>query len=652
VEEYYNGFCNRTVWPLFNYFPQYSVYKDSFWEAYKRVNRTFSEALTKIAKDEDTIWIHDYHLMLLPKLVGERLPNAAIGFFLHIPFPSFEVFRLLPKRKEILEGILGADLIGFHTYDYARHFLDSVHCVLGYEHNLGRITAGNRALKVDAFPMGIDYKKYSSTASDKRIRKRRNEIQKKLGERKIILSIDRLDYTKGIPQRLEVFDLFLEKNPEYRGKVALVLIAVPSRGEVEHYKLLKRQIDELVGKINGKYGSIAWMPISYQSRAVPFDSLIALYTIADTALITPLRDGMNLIAQEYVATKTEGKGVLILSEMAGAAKVLGEATIVNPNDVRGVAEAIKEALSLPDEEKVRRMRAMQSRLQRYDVVRWATDFLDALATVKKAQFQLRTRRLTGEGKTKMINVYSKSSARLILLDYDGTLVPFADTQEEARPDRGLLRLLDALALEPRNEVVIISGRPKEVLEEWFAERAVGLVAEHGAWIKEKGKEWSPIQPLQNGWKKEIRPILELYADRTPGSFVEEKSSSLVWHYRKADPELGSVRAKELSDTLSHFAADTDLGVLEGNKVIEIKNASINKGRVALKWTPKKRWEFILAIGDDTTDEDLFAALPKSGFTVKVGIGASRAAYYLDSPTEIRRLLDELVGHDTHSSGAR
>lgn len=642
IESHYDGYCNSTIWPLFHYFPQYIIYRDSFWDAYQRVNKIFAEALVGVATEDDMIWIHDYHLMLLPSLVRKMMPKSRIGFFLHIPFPSFEGFRLLPQRKEILEGLLGADLIGFHTYDYANHFLDSILGILGYDNSLGRIAANGREIKVDAFPMGIDYHRFSSASADAKVGKEMSLIRRKLGDRKIILSIDRLDYTKGIPQRLQAFDLFLQRNPEFRDKVSLVLVVVPSRGDVERYRALKKGIDQLVGEINGRHATVEWTPILYLSRFLPFQALLSLYCIADIAMITPLRDGMNLMAKEYVAAKKDGTGFLILSEMAGAAKELGEAMIVNPNDLKAVAEALKEALALPDDEKIRRNREMQVRLQRYDIVRWARDFIDNLSESKRLRQEIQGKILGDDETARLIAEYSSSRDRLLLLDYDGTLTGFTEKFEKAKPDQELLELLRRLSNEPRNETVIISGRNKEILEEWFAGLDIGLAAEHGAWIKPAKAAWDSIDALRTDWKTKIRPLLELYVDRTPAAFVEEKTFSLVWHYRKADPELATVRARELRDYLSHLTADSDLQVLEGSKTVEIKNVGVDKGRAASTWLSRRRWDFILAIGDDVTDEDLFAALPDQAYSIKVGAGPSRAKYRVNSHQGVRLLLQQLI----------
>jgi trehalose 6-phosphate synthase/phosphatase len=642
VRNYYYGFCNKTIWPLFHYFPLYTVYEDRYWQSYKQVNEAFCDAVVKIAKPEDYIWIHDYQLMLLPELVREKLPGAQIGFFLHIPFPSFELFRLLPWRAEILNGLLGADLVGFHTYDYVRHFLSGTARIVGTEHSMGTLTAGNRVVKVDAFPMGIDYERYSGAIKNPEVKKRLTTIRKKVGDRKIIISIDRLDYTKGIIQRLEAFDLFLSQNPEYKEKVTLILVAVPSRTGVEDYMELRRQLEGLVGRINGEHGTIGWVPVWYLYRFVPFERIAALYNIADVALVTPLRDGMNLIAKEFIATKTDGKGVLILSEMAGAASELGEAVTVNAHNKQAIIDAIKEALGMPIEEQIERNKLMQKRLSRYTVTRWAKDFMETLSDVKKTQQDLSVHKLSKSIKENLTGEYEKSSKRLFLLDYDGTLVGFAGRPEKAGPDEQLWALIQALAANPNNEVVIISGRDKTTLSQWLGDLNASLIAEHGAWIKEKNNKWQVTGPLRNDWKDTIRPILELYTDRTPGSSIEEKDYSLVWHFRRSDPELAYLRTQELRGAVLNLTANLNIGVFEGSKILEVKNIGISKGQAAQIWLDRQEWDFILAAGDDYTDEDLFAVLPAGAYSIKIGYSISKARFNLDSVDELRLLLEELT----------
>jgi trehalose 6-phosphate synthase/phosphatase len=643
VEAYYNGICNRTIWPLFHYFPLFAEYSQGFWQAYERVNAAFANVVAGIARPDDIIWIHDYHLMLLPKLLRDRLPKATMGFFLHIPFPSFEVFRLLPWRSQVLEGLLGADLVGFHTYDYAGHFLDSVHRLLGYEVAMGQTTVADRVVRADAFPMGINYERFSSVAQDPKTQAQKKRLRRKLGDCQVILSVDRLDYTKGIPQRLQVFSMFLDKNPKFKSRVVFVLLVVPSRTRVEHYMQLKKQVDGLVGEINGKHGTIGWMPVWYLYRTLPFHSLAALYSLADVALVTPLRDGMNLVAKEYTATQTDGKGVLILSETAGAAQELGEAIVINANNQEEIAEALARALEMPEQERIERNRIMQKRLRRYNVVQWADEFMDKLLYTKNLQREMEARALTYEMQRKAVSDFQESRKALLLLDYDGTLVPFAARSAEAMPGAELISLLEKFAGDPENEVVLISGRDKDFLAQWFGALNVGLVAEHGAWIREKGGEWEMIEPLTGEWKKDVNPILESWVDRTPGSFIEEKEFSLVWHYRRANPRLGELRARELINNLSSITANLHLQLLEGSKVVEVKNIGINKGRAALRWISREEWDFILALGDDWTDEDTFKVLPPTAWSIKVGFGTSSAGFSLGSPGEATSLLRNMAG---------
>jgi len=641
IDNYYYGFCNKVLWPLFHYFPIYARYQNNYWESYKLVNQIFASTILKILKQDDIVWVQDYHLFLLPKLLKEKRPNTKIAFFLHIPFPSVEIFRLLPWREEILEGILGSDLIGFHTYDYVEHFLESVNQIFGFESVMGEIHQGDRISLVDAFPLGIDFDKYQSLAVSPQTKRELKKLQKRIRGRKVILSVSRLDYTKGILQRLEAYERFLEKHPEARGKVVFILVAVPSRMGVEEYQNLKRKIDETVGHINGRHSSIDWTPVWYMYRSLTPAMLSAYYRISDVALITPLRDGMNLIAKEFVVSKIDKKGVLILSEFAGASRELGEAIIVNPNDRESLADAIKEGLSLPETEQKKRIEVMQNRLKRYDIKRWVRDFMDRLEKIKAIQKSFEIKLLTQTSLKQIKTKYNSAKKRLLLLDYDGTLVPFASKPHEAVPDKELLRILKKLATNPQNKVVIVSGRDRFSLEKWFGRVSVSMVAEHGIWIKENGEKWQTIETLDKHWKEKIKELLEHYVDRTPGSFIEEKEFSLAWHYRNVPQDLAEVRVKELKEALFHLTANLDLSVLDIKKGLEVKNSSINKGRAVSHWL-KRRWNFILAMGDDTTDENIFEVLPNTAITIKIGLAISRAKFNIRSFRDARKILRMLL----------
>ena len=592
---------------------------------------------------DDLLWIHDYHLMLLPKLVREKFPEMPIGFFLHIPFPSWEIFRMLPRawREEIIEGLLGSSLIGFHTHDYVRYFLTSVLRTAGYEHQLGSLALRDRVVKVETFPMGVEFDRFAEAAASRETESQVAELRQKCAGQKVIFSVDRLDYTKGLINRLRGYELFLQNNPQWHGKVVFVVSVAPSRIGVESYQAMKQELEQTVGRIIGDFGNVHWTPLVYQFRLLTFEEIVPLYRGCDVALITPLRDGMNLVAKEFIASRPDQAGVLILSEMAGAAKEMGEALIINPFHHEDFAQALELALTMPVEEQVRRNKLLQERLRRYDVNRWADDFIQAMIAAQKTEAARRARVLTGKVQAALIQQYRAAARRALLLDYDGTLVPFATAPGLARPDEELLNLLATLGADPANEVVVVSGRSRRDLEEWFGRLPVALVAEHGVWLRHKGAEWRMLKTITTEWKERVRPILQLYVDRLPGALLEEKEFSLAWHYRRADPEQGPLRAKELLDDLAGYTRNIDVQVLEGNKVIEIRNTGVNKGTAAMEWLTGHPPEFILSIGDDWTDEDLFRALPPTAYSVRVGLATTAARYYLSNHTVVRRVLREL-----------
>ena len=643
IEEYYEGFSNKVVWPHFHYFTQYTNYNNQdYWYAYERVNRHFATIAQKHIRENDTIWIHDYQLMLLPAMIRQNNPDISIGFFLHIPFPSYEIFRTLPWRQEILEGLLGADQIGFHTYGYMRHFLSAAYRIAAHEHNFGKITLGDRIINVDVFPMGIDYDKYAhpeNYVENIDIRAIVDRLKSK--GRKLILSIDRLDYTKGIPERIQAFERFIEDNPQYQGKVTLMLIVVPSRSQVGQYQELRNEVDTLVGRVDGRFRTFGWSPIQYFYRSFSFPDLTALYKAADIAMITPLRDGMNLVAKEFVASKDESKeGVLILSEMAGASSELMDAVIVNPRDINNMKEALEQAMVMSREEQSRRLTKMQGRLKKYTVKHWAETFMkeQAQKAIKKAPAQIQ---ILNEGiKDKLVKDFKSAKNRLLILDYDGTLVKFRLEPQLAKPDTELLDLLNQLKEIENNKVTIISGRDRLTLGDWLSHLELDMAAEHGVWLFKEGN-WTVAGGLTNAWKKDIRPVLENMVERTPGSFIEEKDYSIAWHYRKIDVGLGEKRIREFRDVLQYLTANLNLQVLEGNKVLEVKNFGINKGSATLQWVNSSDWDFILAIGDDNTDEDIFKALPKQAYSLKVGTEMTAAKYSILGVDNVRSLLREL-----------
>ncbi len=643
IDQYYYQFCNKTIWPLFHYFTSKTKYEFDAWKAYQKVNRQFFEAVETVIEEDDIVWIHDYQLMLLPRMVKEKYPNTQLGFFLHIPFPSFEIFRLLIWRGEILKGLLGADLIGFHTFDYVRHFLSSVRRLFSLDYNLNKISYEDRYIQVEAFPMGIDYEYFSRDYDNDVFQAETREIIESIKETKTILSIDRLDYTKGLPERIRAFKRFLFKYPEYREKVRLNLIVAPSRVEVDSYDDLRREIKELVSEVNGKYGTLNWMPIWFFFRSFTQESLIVFYRHADVLLVTPLRDGMNLVAKEYIAARSDYEGMVVISETAGAASELGEAVIVNANDYDAIADGIKSALAMPRDEKIARNKLMHRRLQRYNVEFWAAEFLSALERAFMYSNQTVSQKSIERESHKIEEAYKNAKKRVLFLDYDGTLVGFKSTPEQAKPDDELKTLLSELANDPRNMVVIVSGRDRHTLGEWLGGLNLHLIASHGLWLRRPDQEdWTMLVSLDNDWKESVRHILELYTDRMPGSLIEEKDFSFAWHYRQCEPDMVAVKLSELREALMSLTQSTTLGLQEGNKVLEIKDSRVNKGYVASLLTQYEDFDFILGVGDDYTDEDMFLSLPSNAFSIKIGLGSIHAKYHLKSWRSMRSILKKFI----------
>ena len=638
--KYYNGFCNATIWPLFHYFPSYVIYDSDFFEKYEQVNQQFADCLLSVVRPGDTVWIHDYQLFLVPGIIREKIPDITIGFFLHIPFPSYEIFRLLhrPWKEKIVRGLLGSDLIGFHTHEYVQHFLKTVRMVLGHDHQYRVIAFENRLVKADLFPLGVDFDKFNNAVQRQEVIEAKRSIAENFPEKKIIFSVDRLDYTKGVTHRLTGFERFLKTHPEWLEKIVFILVVVPSRQIISRYNERRKLIEEEVGRINGKYSTLSWQPIIYRYSQITFDELCALYQSADVALITPLRDGMNLVAKEFVASVAE-KGVLILSELAGAANELGEAIPVNPLDSQEVATALQQALTMPLSEQSERLSLMRQRLSSYDVSSWVHDFLQQLEGVKEQQARESKKYITSSIRTEIIQNFKNASSRDLLLDYDGTLVPFARHPREAMPDKSLLNLLAQLGSDEKTNLTIISGRDSKVLEEWFYNVPVNLVAEHGAAIKRIRSDWTLQKAIDQSWKIMLRPTLEMFVKRSPRSFIEEKNHTLAWHYRNVDPELGFVRSRELLDSLFHLVRNGQLQVIDGNKVIEIRVAGVDKGVTAKKVLEETQSEFVLVVGDDKTDEDMFRSLAGQALTIKVGPGHSVAQYSVSNQKEIISLLN-------------
>ncbi len=645
---FYEGLANQALWPLFHHFPSLLRFDPQHWQAYVRANEKFRDEILKHLRPNDLVWIHDYHFLLLPQMLRAVAPEIAIGFFLHVPFPSSSVFRTLPRREELLRGMLGADYLGFHTHRYLQHFRTSILRLLGLNSQMDHVEVGKRVVRLDALPIGIAPHQFNDLLTKGAgTKKQLAELKQRFGYCKTLLGVDRLDYTKGIPERLRAYRRFLQEYPNWRGKVVLIQVAVPSRERVPRYTRLRREVDELIGEINGEWSTPHWSPITYLRRNLPQAELAALYASADVALVTPLRDGLNLVAKEYVACKSAGDGVLVLSEFAGAAAEMGEALLDNPYDEESLSATIARALSLDETEKRERMMALYRRVHKNNVFAWGDRFIKNLTTA----VQTRAEQLHNEPcpleKRQLLNAFAQAQSRLIMLDYDGTLTPFSTLPQSAVPSKTLIEVLERLAQDRHSTVALISGRTRADLERWFAEiPGLWIAAEHGAVL------WSPIarnwelphHTTSDEWKKRVYPILEHFVDRTPGSFIEAKEFSLVWHYRMADPEFGEWLANDLVANLDHMLAESPVKAVKGQKTVEVKSLWANKGEVCSRLLRSgSSPEFIMAAGDDVTDEDLFTRVPDDAWTIHVGRNQSKAKHYISNPDDMVALLRELAG---------
>lgn len=645
---YYNGFSNSALWPLFHYFPLLVEFRKEYFDDYKKINQLFADSILKIYEPGDVIWVHDYQLMMVPDMLRKVMPDSTIGYFLHIPFPSYEIFRLLPTewKKQLLQGIMGADIIGFHTHDYVQHFIQSAKMILQVESQFNTVYYGSRMVRIDQFPIGIDYQKFRDACIDDAVVGVCTEIEESFYDQKIIFSVDRLDYTKGINYRLDGFEHFLEQHPEFKEKIIFILNIIPSRDTILSYNEMRKAIEVQISTINGRFSTLHWQPIIYRYNHLGFEELCALYQAADVALITPLRDGMNLVAKEYIASCID-KGVLILSELTGAASELNEAVLVNPTDTDEVANAIYFALTMPLLEQRSRLSYMQHRIAEYDVQKWINDFMEQLMITKKEQEALKVNILKENHIKKIVDNFNKSMKRCILLDYDGTLAPYQKLPSMAAPSEELMQLLQQLVKEPSNEIVIISGRDVHTLEKWLGQLPLNMIAEHGACVKFKGEEWKEPVVINTEWKEQVRPLMQLFVDRCAGSFIEEKKSTLAWHYRNTNQELGFTRSRELRNSLLQLTANTSLQVIDGNKVLEVRMVGVDKGVAALSMIAGIEPDFILCIGDDATDEDMFKAMREKAYTIKIGRANTSAQYTIVSQNDVfpflRRFV-QTVGH--------
>ena len=638
---FYNGYSNSVLWPLFHNLPVTTGDNETNWKAYKAVNKLYAEETLRLAKPTDNLWIHDYQLLLMPEMVRVAWPKSQIGFFLHIPFPESKTFSATKRSRELIRGVLGSGLIGMHTSSYVDNFLDTVrHAQIGLVAP-NKVALSTRIVRVADLPIGINYERFAEAGKSLEVTLEYNKLLWKYRGKKVILTIDRLDPSKGLVERLEAYKTLLEQNPDLHEKVVFVMQAMPSRTEIAVYQKLRVTLDNLVEEINARFSTPTWQPVEPIYSAKPFAEYAALFRRADVAFIAPIRDGMNLVAKEYLASRPKGDGVLVLSETAGAAEELKDALLVNPSLPETLVDGLKSALSMKPADFIKRTRKMQRYLKKNTVDKWATTFIETLEKPLPApQLQL-TRPLDVYRTKSLVYDYHQSRKRLLLFDYDGTLQPIVKHPEDAKPSRQTLAMLKRLGSDKRNEVVIISGRDRTVLDLWVKDLPVTLVAEHGAYIKRRGaKTWHKTHYTNSNWKNEVEKLFNDYAHETPGVMIEHKEWAIVWHYRNASPFYAQKNLVALRRLLKPVIKKERLVLKEGKKALEVHHLDISKSHITQEWLLNDQ-DFVLAIGDDATDEDMFVILPPESYSIKVGRGRSAANYRLPDPTAVHALLRKL-----------
>jgi trehalose 6-phosphate synthase/phosphatase len=658
-EGFYNKVCNDTLWPLFHYFSDKLRITPEAWQRYVEVNERFAETILAHCEPESRVWIHDFHLMLVPAMLRRREPRLSIGFFLHTPFPSSEVYRLLPEREQLLRGVLGADYVSFQIGDYARHFRSSCLRILGIDSEPDWLELDGRRVGIGVDPIGIDVEGFRATLRHAETARLLAELEGQYEGRSLVLGVERLDYTKGIPHKLHAYERFLERDPSRARTTTMIQVLVPSRLESPEYRAQRDEIELLISRINGQFGQPGSTPVEYIHRDISKPALVALYRRADVMMVTALRDGMNLVAHEFVICQSEPglpgrwRGALLLSELAGAAQVLPGALLVNPWDVDGVVDHLATALGLPARQRQRRLETMAKRVEDLDTRRWAEGFLTRLGRYsRRDRATKRPPTVDAAVEERLGRRFARARRRTIVLDYDGTLREFEVHPDLAQPTPEIRALLRSLAKLPGTDVHIVSGRRRRNLEQWFGRLPVHLCAEHGYLARAPGEEWRTLVDLDLSWLRPIERLLRRVAADVPGAHVERKSCSVAWHYRQAEREYGSWRARELLNDLHQHLQGAPAEILQGHQVIEVRAQGVDKGLYVRSLFPdgKESTHFVLGLGDDRTDHDLLDALPSGSVAGHVGsllpstkrTDGRRDDIHLVGPGEVRAFLRALV----------
>jgi trehalose 6-phosphate synthase/phosphatase len=613
----WRSYAERELYPLLHYKqrgPTDGRSERKWWADYQRLNQLFADRILETYSPGDIVWIHDYHLFLLPGLLRQRIPNIYIGFFLHSPFPSSEFVRCLSKRKDVLTGVLGANMIGFQSFSYSRHFSSCCTRILGFDSNSAGVDAYGAHVAVDVFPIGIDTAAVQKAAyGEAGVEETIKDIAHLYAGKKIIVGRDRLDSVRGVAQKLMAFEIFLERYPEWRDKVVLIQVTTPT--SVEESKedseaKITSQISNLVATINGRYGSLSFSPVQYYPQYLSRREYFGLLRVADVGLITSVRDGMNTTSLEYIVCQQSNQGPLILSEFSGTAGSLSSAIHINPWDLGGVATAINEALTMSSSEKMAQHTKLYKHVTSHTVSAWSNKYLRRLLTnLSSFDQSIATPALD---KAKLLSQYRKARKRLFMFDYDGTLTSIVKDPQAAIPSDRVIRTIKTLAADPKNAVWIISGRDQVFLDEWMGHISeLGLSSEHGCFIrKPRSDDWENLtEKADMGWQKEVMEIFQHYTERTQGSFIERKRVALTWHYRRADPEYGSFQAKQCRKHLENTVAKKwEVEVMAGKANLEVRPTFVNKGSIAARLVDEysagtgEPPELVLCMGDDFTDE--------------------------------------------------
>ena len=639
---YYNCFSNNVIWPLFHYERSLVINTELGWKNYQEINNLVANEILNLADDDDIIWVHDFHFFLVPGLVKEKRPDLKIGFFLHIPFPTSEIFRELPQRKEIIQSLAQCDLVGFHDLSYMNHFRSSVQRILGECHH----DLNDR--KWGVYPISIDTEHFIGLTTKEQTESFLEKYKATKKDMKWVLGVDRLDYIKGLKMKLQAFQEFLRKHPEQREKVQMVQIVIPSRTEVPEYQQLKEQVEILVSSINGEFGSPTYMPVYYLYHSVSEYELSALYQLSEVMYIGSRRDGMNLVCLEYVVSqRKENPGCLLLSEFTGAHSTMSYALSINPWNIEETAEKIHEALHRDLDQRKVEMQSMQEFLKKYTASEWARFFLRDL---RRGVHHDKLISLSKDGQFHWMKDL-KDKRVLVFCDFDGTLTPISSRPEEVSLPRETQQLLQTLTQKENCEVVVISGRDKEYLESQFKKSGlnVSMGACHGAYeYRCEAEEWVDLaahDPMK--WKESVIEVFKLYTSRTPGSFFEDKGHAVTWHFRNSPPEFADFLANKLYLELEDIMRSQAVMVTKGKKVIEVKSVHASKGLFVDQWLKNSSFkpEAVIAIGDDTTDEDMFEFLNGNNdiepFCIRVGIDKTSAHYSIKDQSHVNLFLKQL-----------